>query len=72
MGHTASIRAVSAATHVLRLIAELCEERGVNRLTDDQEDAVTTAIERVYGVPLDLPSPQEIDEAKARLARTRE
>jgi hypothetical protein len=65
------MRTVSAANHVVRLVAELCEERGVTTLTDEQSEAVRTAVERVYGVPLDLPTPEDIDEWKSRLARPR-
>ena len=66
------MRTVSAASHVVELVAELCDQRGVARLTEDQAAAVTAAIERIYGVPLDLPTAQERDALRATFARTRE
>ena len=55
-----AMRTVSSSSHVLRLTAQLLEERGLPALTQEQAQAVTDAVDRWYGIPLDMPSAEDV------------
>lgn len=63
------MRTVSTSSHVLRLTAQLLEERGLPTLTDEQAQALTDAVDRWYGIPLDAPSADDIAAYSTRQQR---
>ena len=64
-----AMRTVSSSSHVLRLTAQMLEARGLPALTDEQAQAVTDAVDRWYGIPLDAPSADDIAAYSARQER---
>lgn len=54
------MQTVTTSSHLVRLTAELLAERDLPALTDEQAKAVADAIDRWYGVPLQLPTAADI------------
>ena len=55
-----AMRTVSSSSHVLRLAAQMLEERGLPALSGEQAQAVGAAVDRWYGIPLDVPTADDI------------
>ena len=54
------MRTVTTSAHVLRLADSLLLDRGLPRLTEQQAEVLAEAIDRWYGLPLDLPNADEV------------
>ena len=54
------MRTITPSAHVLRLIETTLAERGLVPLSNEQAAVVAEAFDRWYGVPLDLPSAEDV------------
>lgn len=61
----AAMRTVSTSSLTVRML----EERGLPALTNEQAQAVTNAVDRWYGIPLDAPSADDIAACSTRRER---